>query len=131
VDTDTGNDVNEILENNNFRISAAISDLAPYRATVEIESTNIVSGSPIVFWGQALRRGSDDPVPDVPVNLYLRVGDVQRVIAARTDTNGNYVATFTPLSGEAGNFTVTAMYPGQSTPRTMASATPLPSLCSA
>ncbi len=117
IDTDVRNSVEEILENNNFRVTALPVTVQPaYRATVLTDADAVPPGSPITLWGRALRTGSDDPVPNAEVSIHVLVGGTFRIITAQTDADGNYVATFTPLTGEVGNFTVIATHPGQSNP---------------
>ena len=117
VQTDVRNDVAEILENNNLRVSTSPIDVEPaYYATVETGLAVATNGSPITLTGQAFWSGSIDPAAGVTVNIHVLVRGTDRIITVVTDTNGYFVTTFTPLAGEAGAFTIIAAHPGEATP---------------
>lgn len=117
VDTDVLHDVNEVLEDNNFLLATNSLSVQPsYRATVQADNPTALPGTPIALRGQAIVPSSGMPLANVPVNLHVRVGSITRIISVLTDQNGNFVGTFTPVSGESGNFIVIASHPGELNP---------------
>ncbi len=112
VVTDADNQVAEILENNNNRVSSPFHIEKAYHATVATDVTVAAPNSPIPLHGKASLTLNNAPAPFVPVDLTVRVRGTERHLAALTDLSGNYNAVFQPLPGEAGSYTVAADYPG-------------------
>ena len=112
VQTDATNLVEEGVETNNLLISSTpITVEAAYSATVECAVDAAPAGSTVEFTGHATDRDGG-PAAFVPVNLHITVRGITRVISAVTDENGDFTASFQPLSSEAGQYTVGATHPG-------------------
>lgn len=119
VATDIGNDVAEILETNNTRISELPVTVRPsYTATVRTDLEVGLAGltlaevTPIVLYGTA-QRETRAPAAYVPVHVHINLRDYQRVILAVTNAAGEFSAVFTPLPGEGGEYTIGACHPGE------------------
>ncbi|WP_218933767.1 CARDB domain-containing protein [Rubripirellula lacrimiformis] len=112
VQVDANDSVREVLETNNYVVSAsAITIEAPYTATVSsgIETASV--GTPVSLAGTATKvDGSPAVSVDVAVNISVR--GTNRVLPATTDADGNFAVTFVPLPGEGGQYSVSATYPG-------------------
>ncbi|MHB9049421.1 MAG: CARDB domain-containing protein, partial [Pirellulales bacterium] len=116
VTTDLGNTVNEGLETNNTRISAApIHVLPAYSATVAAGVDVAPAGTPVRLTGHATKTDTGAPAPFAMVNIHLIVRGTQRVISALANEAGDFSATFTPLPGEGGRYSVFATHPGVDT----------------
>lgn len=94
--------------------------LAPYSATIISDKPEYdqrlssVENSPpqIRLSGSALSTADGTtPVPGVPVKIGIGVKGFARYLSATTNTFGNYSATFKPLVGEAGAYTLWATHP--------------------
>lgn len=117
VQADGSNHVDEVNELNNHTIAAAPLRVDPaYTASVQAGLEVATAGTPVLLTGSAKQAGGNQPAPFELVSLHLRLRDTERVIAALTDEAGNFSATFTPLPGEAGTYTVAAAHPGVSNP---------------
>jgi hypothetical protein len=115
VSADVNHQVGEILEDNNTRVSALpIVVQKSYSATVIADLNIAPAGTPIVLHGHATRTGTNTPAVFELVNVHVVVRGTKRILTALTDFNGDYSVTFTPLSGEAGFYTVGADHPGVS-----------------
>lgn len=115
VETDALQDVAETLEDNNARIGAApIQLLRPYAVTVSTPVDAAPTGTPVQLAGRATRPDGS-AAANVPVLVHVGLRGIQRRIEAVTDTNGNYVAVFDPLRGEAGRYQLGADHPGIAT----------------
>lgn len=111
VVTDSGSSVTELSESNNIR-AAAFTVVPSYAATVSTDVTQAPMGTPILMTGQAVDTLTNAPKPFVPVTVKVTTGGTVRSIDAVTDSLGIFTATFTPLPGEAGHYTIAAVYPG-------------------
>ncbi|MFZ4733377.1 MAG: hypothetical protein ACOYK7_12625, partial [Pirellulales bacterium] len=113
VTADALETVTEGFEANNTVVAVTpISVVPAYSATVQTALDVAPAGTPVVFTGEALQTGSGSRAPFVPVNVTLTVRGVTRTLLAVTDAAGAFRITFTPLPGEAGNYTVAAHHPG-------------------
>lgn len=113
VEADGSNTVAEANEGNNFTVSALpIRVGVAYTATVTAPFDSAPAGTPVTLSGAARQTGTTTPAPFELVNLHIGLRGTTRVISALTDANGNFSATFTPLPGEAGAYTVGAAHPG-------------------
>ena len=111
--TDPDNAVAELVEGNNTLVATTpIVVSAAYTAVVSTDVTTAPAGTAVPFSGRATRAGGSQPAAFEPVNIHVRRGDTRRVIAALTDADGRFAATFTPLPGEAGVYQVGAAHPG-------------------
>lgn len=116
VVADSGNAVNETLENNNTAVSASpIHVLPAYSATVATDVTVAPAGTPIPLHGHAT-RADGGPAQFEAVSLQIAVRGTKRVIAALTDDAGDFRTVFKPLPQEAGHYEVGASYPGVANP---------------
>jgi len=91
--------------------NGVLSDTA-YSATI----TNVTPESsfgeqPIEISGQALERGTAQPLAMVPVKLVISAKGFERTTEIMTDSAGSYQYTFIPLPEESGIFTVSAIHP--------------------
>ena len=114
VQTDLGTDVHEGLETNNAKITATpVHVSAAYSASVETDVTVAPAGTPIELTGQALDADSGDPVAYAQVNIHIKLRGYNRVISAICDESGTFQTTWSPLPTEAGQYTVGACHPGE------------------
>ncbi|MCV2361698.1 S8 family serine peptidase [Paucibacter sp. TC2R-5] len=111
VVTDSGNSVTELTEGNNTR-STSVIVTPPYTASVHTDAEQITQGTPVLMSGQTLNVATGVPKPFVPVSIKVTTGNTTRTLIAVADRDGNFKATFTPLAGEAGHYTIAAVYPG-------------------
>jgi len=115
VTTDSQDTIAEALESNNSALSPTpIHVEKAYGATVETEISVAPAGSPVPLRGQATLTADGKPAPFSPVTIHLTTRDTKRTIAALTDANGRFTATFQPLPGEAGRYEIGADHPGVS-----------------
>ena len=113
VTTDANNDVVELLENNNTRVSTDPVAVGPaYTATVQTDVTTALAGTAVPLHGSAVRAGSGVPAANVPVTVHLQVRGITRTLAVLTGPDGKFNTVFQPLPGEAGHYTIAAAYPG-------------------
>jgi subtilase family serine protease len=111
VETDAGQAVGEILENNNTAISAAAIEIEPdYAAWVATEVDSDLAGTPVPLHGGATNR-LGAPVSHVPVTVHVRVRGTERRLSATTDATGLFALEFEPLPGEGGNYALFATHP--------------------
>lgn len=66
---------------------------------------------PVTISGQAIFRDSGQALADVAVKIIVEVNGFERTAEVFTDASGNYSYQFTPISGESGIFTVSAIHP--------------------
>ena len=113
VTADALNAVAEIDENNNTRISSApIQVLAEFTAVVQADLSSAPAGTVIPLSGQVTMASGQSPEGRI-VSLHIVRGEYRRVIAALARSDGSFNATFRPLPGEAGLYTVGAAHPGE------------------
>lgn len=113
--TDAGGLIEEIIESNNFTIATEPLIVgAAYAATVQTEATFVPANTPITFTGSAI-DSNGTKVPNALVNIYIRLGETQRTIAAITNATGDYSTRWQPLPGEGGDYEVAATHPGTPT----------------
>ncbi len=115
VRVDPLNAVDEIVETNNTGISGMIDVVTAYSATVATALNVGPSGTPVPLTGTATKIDGS-PAAFELVNIHISVRETKRIISALSDSNGNFTATFNPLPGEAGSYTIGASHPG--TPET-------------
>jgi len=114
VQTDALNEVGEILETNNAAWSATPLEVkAAYSVIVEAGVEVVPANTPIPLAGRAIRPGGS-PATNALVNLFIRVGETERIIAAITNSLGEFAAIWNPLPGEGGAYEVGASHPGTS-----------------
>ena len=86
-----------------------------YSATVAAPSDTYMMGSPVQLTGRAFDPISGDPAPNQPVTVRVHVRGTRRLVEATSDESGSFVATFQPLPGEAGRYSIGADHPGVAT----------------
>ncbi|MEK6745395.1 MAG: Ig-like domain-containing protein [Nitrospirota bacterium] len=83
-----------------------------YTVTVGSDLSVYDQNTPVVLSGSAYDAISTSlKVPDVTVKIGIGVKGFDRYLSATTDSSGNYTITFTPLAGEAGNYSLWASHP--------------------
>ena len=93
------------------QLTATLIDTA-YVATLDDVSPDVSYGDEaIVISGQALARGDNTPLPGMPVKLVIAGNGFERTKEVFTDSTGSYQYSHTPLAGESGVFTVSAIHP--------------------
>jgi hypothetical protein len=111
VRTDSSGVVGEGSERNNSLLSAAISVQPSYRATVSTTVDSAISGTPIPLTGRTFFTADGAPAPFRTATVRVNVNRVRRVLQVVSDANGNFNATFYPIPGEAGVYTIGADHP--------------------
>ena len=111
--TDATNVVDEVFETNNVGYTPVPVAIAPaYKGSVTATPHQGVMNSSVVLTGHATLSDTGEPAANVPVTVrVLHESGIRRVLNATTDSLGNYTVTFTPLPGEAGNYSVAAAHP--------------------
>ncbi|MDH3973937.1 MAG: RHS domain-containing protein [Deltaproteobacteria bacterium] len=82
-----------------------------YRAEASLAQDFYVKAQPVLITGQAINNLSGEPMPFVPVNLYISVKGYDRHYTVNTNSEGSFSYTFQPGSNEAGNYSVWANHP--------------------
>ncbi len=114
VEVDAAEQIAEILEGNNTRISPApIASHPAYGAWVQTSLTTALANTPVPLSGRAT-NALGAGVPAKLVNLHILTRGTERVISALTDSLGNFATTWQPLPGEAGFYQIFAAHPGVS-----------------
>jgi len=114
---DVNSAVDELLEDNNTRVTALpITVERAYSATVAANIHQAPADTVIPLRGRATRVSDGASAPFELVNLHVVLRGTRRVFSVVTDAQGNFSTVFTPLPGEAGNYTVAADHPGVSAP---------------
>jgi subtilase family serine protease len=114
VEADAAQQIAEVFEDNNTRISATpIVSRAAYGAWVQTSLTNVLANTPVPLSGRAT-NSLGVGVPSKLVNLHILTRGTMRVISALTDSGGNFATTWQPLPGEAGFYQIFATHPGVS-----------------
>jgi uncharacterized membrane protein len=113
VVVDATNVIAEPNEADNRAIStSSVAVLPTYTATVSADVPVAVVGTPIHLSGLATLQGTSTPAVNVAVTVrVVAENGIRRVITATTDASGQFAATFTPVSNEAGTYGVAAAYP--------------------
>ncbi|PUB87479.1 MAG: hypothetical protein DBP00_09010 [gamma proteobacterium symbiont of Ctena orbiculata] len=89
-----------------------LSDTAYTADITAITPTSSYGDQPIVIAGQALGRNTGLPLAQVQVELVLSVNGFERKIPVATDPTGSFEYSHRPQPGDAGVYTVSAVYPG-------------------
>ncbi|MEW8183743.1 MAG: fibronectin type III domain-containing protein [Candidatus Thiodiazotropha endolucinida] len=93
-------------------LAVLLSDTAYTADITAITPASSYGDQPIVISGQALARDTGLPLAQVPVELVLSVNGFERKIPVATDPAGSYEYSHRPQPGDAGVYTVSAVYPG-------------------
>jgi hypothetical protein len=114
VVTDGGKTVSELNEANNVR-AGVVEVTAPYVTTnVAADIEQVVAGTPVQIQGDVVDAVTGALKPFALLSVKVMSGGTVRSIDAVSDKNGHFKATFKPLPGEAGHYTVAVVYPGVS-----------------
>ncbi|WP_275100485.1 Ig-like domain-containing protein, partial [Sedimenticola hydrogenitrophicus] len=99
------------IEGMRSRVPASLAD-TEYSATIDaITPASSFGDQPILISGQAIDRSSGQPSAGVPVKLVIAGNGFERSAEVFADGNGGYQYSHTPLAGESGIFTVSALHP--------------------
>ena len=91
-------------------VDATLHDM-PYSATIDsITPQSSLGDEPIVIAGRALDTVGN-PVATVPVKLVVVNRGFERPYSVTTDAAGGYSYNFSPMNGESGSYTVSAIHP--------------------
>ena len=103
----------ELDEANNSAWSDAVT-VSPAYVTEDVQCSKAVyaTGEKVVVTGVAVRPDGTTRAANVEVEVYLISGGMRRTLTVMTDDNGEFSASYTPMSCEAGRFSVGASYPG-------------------
>lgn len=93
-------------------LTVLLSDTAYTADITTIAPASSYGDQPIVIAGQALARDTSLPLAQVPVELVLSVNGFERKIPVATDPAGSFEYSHRPQPGDAGVYTVSAVYPG-------------------
>ncbi|MCG7883384.1 MAG: fibronectin type III domain-containing protein [Candidatus Thiodiazotropha taylori] len=93
-------------------LAVLLSDTAYTADITSIAPASSYGDQPIVIAGQALARDTGLPLAQVPVELVLSVNGFERKIPVATDPAGSFEYSHRPQPGDAGVYTVSAVYPG-------------------
>jgi hypothetical protein len=116
AETDTSGVVDEILENNNLRVSPDPLVVSPaYTAVVETDVQTALAGSEVILRGQA-SRPSGLPAAQVPVSVHVSVRNLNRILPAVSGPDGRFQILFQPLPSEGGRYDIAAAHPGAPRP---------------
>ncbi len=116
VITDATNSMVELNESNNVTVSIVpLNVVAEYEATVAADVDVALADTQIRLSGEAWIVGTSEPARFKIVSIHLQNRGFIREIAALTDFNGRFQASFVPLPGEAGRYSIGATHPGLST----------------
>ena len=98
---------------NNAGWSDAVT-VSPAYVTEDVACDKAVygTGEKITVTGVAVKPDGVTRAANVEVEVYLVSGGLRRTLMATTDDEGEFAASYTPMSGEAGRFEVGASYPG-------------------
>ena len=105
--------ITELDDANNSAWSEAVT-VSPAYVTEDVACDKAVygSGEKITVTGVAVKPDGVTRAANVEVEVYLVSGGMRRTLTATTGESGEFAASYTPMSGEAGRFSVGASYPG-------------------
>ncbi|MEX1067165.1 MAG: Ig-like domain-containing protein, partial [Aquisalimonadaceae bacterium] len=88
-----------------------VSDTSYHGNVVDIAPASSFGDQPVLIQGQALARGTDQPLGGVPLNLVIAGNGYERSHQVYADSEGMFTHTFKPLAGESGIYTVSVLHP--------------------
>ena len=104
--------ISELDAANNTGWSAAFAVGAAYTATAGVDGDKVcLPGATVMITG-LVTRADGTVAANVPVDVYVMVNGLRRTLSAESGADGHYSVSFVPTSGEAGDYTVGATYPG-------------------
>ncbi|MBR1921374.1 MAG: hypothetical protein IJ829_05150, partial [Kiritimatiellae bacterium] len=97
--------ITELDDMNNTAWSEPVT-VSPAYVTEDVQCDKAVyaTGEKITVTGVAVRGDGTTRAANVEVEVYLVSGGMRRTLAATTDDDGEFAASYTPLAGEAGRF---------------------------
>lgn len=101
----------QIIAGNFSGFTTATLGLPAYTATIGPDRSLYDQNTPVVLSGAAYNTVTGEKVSNATVKIGIGVKGFDRYLAATTDEAGNYTITFTPLFGEAGNYSLWASHP--------------------
>ncbi|MCF8364868.1 MAG: choice-of-anchor D domain-containing protein [Bacteroidales bacterium] len=104
--------LNELIGINNTSEGKPLMVIPDYNATVSVDGDVFNGTSPVTISG-VTEYVNKAPAANKPVDIYIIVQGVRRVYPVTSDANGEFSMDFTPLNGEAGDYSVGACYPNQ------------------
>ena len=110
---DPNGTITELDDANNSAWSDALT-VSPSYVVEEVACDKPVyaTGEKITVTGVAVKPNGTTRAANVEVEVYLISGNLRRMVTAVTDGNGEFAASYTPLTGEVGRFNIGASYPG-------------------
>ena len=102
----------EISYSNNISKPIILNIRPGYTANANVESNYFTQGSKIPIIGQAIFNNGR-PAINVPVEVYIINQGIRRIVLGKTDNNGSFSVSFSPLEKESGHFQIGACFPGQ------------------
>lgn len=88
-----------------------LTETSYYGEIVSISPAKSSGKEDIVITGKGVLRASGDPVPDMPLKLYVSLKGFDRSYDILTDKNGDFTYTFKPAENEAGIYYVRVLHP--------------------
>lgn len=101
--------VRELLYVNNTSEKVTIRTMAPFSATVSANKAVYQQGETVQLSG----RVAGNAIANTEVEIYVINNGLRQTIAAVTDKEGNFTATYQPYSAQMGHFVFGACYPGE------------------
>ncbi|MCC5839216.1 MAG: chitobiase/beta-hexosaminidase C-terminal domain-containing protein [Opitutales bacterium] len=109
---DPGGAVPDLNRDNNTAIRLSpINIRAAYSATVQAFPDVVPANTPVTFTGLVTNE-LGEPAPFAMVNIHIVLGETERVIAALSNSVGEFSTQWTPLRNEGGLYTLGATHPG-------------------
>lgn len=112
-----GQAVKELLYVNNTSERVAVRTTAPFTTTVSADKAVYQQGETVQLSGRVTGNGT----ANTKVEIYVINDGLRQTIAAVTDENGNFTATYQPYSAQMGHFAIGACYPGEKLTEELAS----------
>lgn len=103
--------ISELDSANNTGWSAVIGVTVAYTATAGVDKKVYMPGETVVITG-VVSRADGTTAGNVQIDPYVMLSGMRRSLLTTTAADGSYSAVFTPTSGEAGDYSVGACYPG-------------------
>ncbi len=90
---------------------AVVEEASYYGELIDIVPADSNGDQPIVIRGRAVDASSGGPVPNVQLDVFLRVGGYEQTFSAFTEDDGHFTFTYGPAPGDSGVFTVSIVHP--------------------
>ena len=109
---DSGLRIIELNEANNAGYSVPFAVSPIYTAVAATDTETALASDVILVYGTAIMNDGVTLATNAAVEVYIIVDGIRRMFSAVTDATGAFEVLFTPLTGEAGHYTLGACYPG-------------------